>query len=49
MKLNLHFNKLHSEISLNQDRRDRINSGISTLEDFIKSDEEISFKIIIGC
>lgn len=42
MKLNHHFNKLHSEISLNKDRRDRIDSAISNLEDFIKSNDEIS-------
>lgn len=42
MKLNHHFNKLHSIISLDPSRQQRISSAISNLENFLKGDEEIS-------
>lgn len=42
MKLNHHFNKFHSVISLDSSRKQRISSAISNLENFLKDDEEMS-------
>lgn len=42
MKLNHHFNKFHSNISLDKGRIARISSAISNLETYLNSDEEIA-------
>lgn len=47
MKLNNHFNRFHCRISLNPDRKARIDSAYSNLESFASRDGEIS-KILYG-
>jgi len=42
MKLNEHFDRFHSRISLNPDRKARIDSAYSNLDSFVSGDGEIS-------